>query len=139
MTASERDAPWRGGRVLLVDDDDDFRASLAAVLESDFAVQEAPDAEEAHRHLGEREFDVLVTDHTMPGEKGTDLIAFALARHPGMGLILMTGDARSKAVRAANEAGKVLVLFKPFRPDELITWIRSAVVMRRLRPHPKVI
>jgi DNA-binding NtrC family response regulator len=131
-TTTDYSGTWRGARVLLVDDDAPFRASLAAVLGSEFDVHEAANAALAIETLDRGTFDVIVSDQGMPGASGTSLFEVIQRRYPNLPLILVTGDSRNPEVRKANQTGRILVLYKPFDPQELITWIRSAIVMGKL-------
>ena len=131
LTPSKRSS-WHGARLLLVDDDQLFRETLAAVLEAEFAVDQASDLASARVRLRHRAYDVLVSDHEMPDGLGASLLEEVAKNEAPPALILITGAAGSKDVRAVNDAGRVLVLFKPFEPSELILWIRHAVAMRRL-------
>src|SRR4051812_14190165 len=69
--------PARGGtsRVLLVEDHADTRQMYAEFLGIDFDVATAADGEEALRMMRERAPDVIVTDLSLPGMDGFELIA----------------------------------------------------------------
>ena len=59
--------------LLFVDDDDDFRKTAAQrFARRGFRVQEAPGVNDALRHLQDRQFDVVVSDFSMPGLTGID-------------------------------------------------------------------
>ena len=116
----EDDLPTAGpklvGTALLVDDEALVRMSTADMLtDLGFAVVEASSAEEA---LGAIEngvhFDVLVTDHLMPGMTGVDLARLVQERRPGMPILLVSGFAESEGVGSAMPR-----LIKPFRQVEL--------------------
>lgn len=67
----------RGLKLLLVDDNDDWRDSLSEVLGSYGAVVTAcASVAEARRALQQQSFDVLLSDIHMPDEDGWSLIAF---------------------------------------------------------------
>jgi CheY-like chemotaxis protein len=70
------------GSVLLVDDEELVRLSTADMLtDPGYAVIEAASAEEALKLVNQGEhFDLLVTDHLMPGMNGKDL-ARTVRRH----------------------------------------------------------
>ena len=108
--------PATRGRALLVDDEETVRLSTADMLaELGYGVIEAASAEEAMRllHAGER-FDLLVTDHLMPGMSGTDLAREVRAARPGMPVLLVSGYAEREGI-----AADIPRLIKPFRRDEL--------------------
>jgi CheY-like chemotaxis protein len=62
---------------------------------------------------GER-FDLLLTDHLMPGMSGTELAREARAARPGLSVLLVSGYAEREGVNLDLPR-----LTKPFRKDEL--------------------
>jgi CheY-like chemotaxis protein/two-component sensor histidine kinase len=109
-------APAGRGTALLVDDEDLVRMSTAAMLgDLGFAVLEASSAEDALRlvNRGER-FDLLVTDHLMPGMTGTELARAIRAALPAMPVLIVSGYAEREGVEPDLPR-----LAKPFRKDEL--------------------
>ena len=124
---------WKGGRVLVVDDDETVRETLTAILTEDFVVEAVPHVEAALEALAQRPFDLVVTDFEMPDGTGADVLRTIQAHHPFVNSILLTGRTDSREVRAINEKGDVMVLLKPVAPAELLTWVRNGVTMSRLR------
>jgi two-component system response regulator HupR/HoxA len=124
--------PKARGRVLVVDDDATARVTLEAILGEDFEVASADTAAAAKELLGRQAFDVLVTDHEMPGETGAELLAATRQRWPALVSILLTGHSDYAAVRDLQKAGRVLVLFKPVDPAQLVAWVKNGVVMASL-------
>ena len=118
--APEVDLPTAGARLvgtaLLVDDDPLVRMSTADMLtDLGFAVVEAASAEEALAVIDQGVgFDVLVTDHLMPGMTGVDLAARVQTRRPGVPVLLVSGFAETEGVDATLPR-----LIKPFRQVEL--------------------
>jgi CheY-like chemotaxis protein len=102
--------------VLLIDDDQLARASTAEMLSDlGYAVAEAESGEDALRLL-ERgiAFDVIVTDHLMPGLNGTDLARQVRARTPCQPILIISGYAEVEGI-----APDFARLVKPFRQAEL--------------------
>lgn len=62
--------------------------------------------------------DLLLTDLTMPGESGAQLIDRARALRPELPVLVITGLALSPEVVALRARG-IPILRKPFTPDEL--------------------
>jgi CheY-like chemotaxis protein len=106
------------GTALLVDDEELVRMSTADMLSDlGFRVIEASSAEEAMRLVNAGEhFDLLVTDHLMPGMNGTDLAVAVRATKPGLPVLLVSGYAEIEGL-----AADLPRLTKPFRKDELAT------------------
>ena len=109
-------APKLVGTALLVDDDPLVRMSTADMLtDLGFAVVEAASAEAALVAMDEGVyFDVLVTDHLMPGMTGVDLAGLVQTRRPGVPVLLVSGFAETEGVDATLPR-----LIKPFRQVEL--------------------
>jgi CheY-like chemotaxis protein len=107
-------APARG-TVLLVDDEDLVRASTADMLaDLGFEVLEATSAEEALRMLRSgASFDLLVTDHLMPGITGTELALQVQANRPDVPVLVISGYSQNE------DSADVPRLAKPFRQAEL--------------------
>ena len=59
-------------------------------------------------------FDLLVTDHLMPGLSGTELARLVKARRPGVSILLVSGYADADGVDPS-----VARLTKPFRQADL--------------------
>lgn len=111
------------GTVLLVDDDGLVRMSTADMLsDMGYTLIEARSGEEAIRIIGAgRHFDLLVTDHLMPGMTGTELIRRVRAMRPGTPALLVSGYAESEGLDSAMPR-----LSKPFRKDELAAGLHQA-------------
>src|ERR1051326_643147 len=60
--------------ILVVDDDDVIRETLCELLATDHHCQQADTAEEALRKLAAQHFDVVLTDISMPGLSGRELL-----------------------------------------------------------------
>jgi PAS domain S-box-containing protein len=102
--------------VLLVDDEELVRMSTADMLtDLGYRIIEAASAEEALGLIERgRTFDLLVTDHLMPGMNGTDLAQIVRARRPGTPTLLVSGYSEDRGVDPMLPR-----LTKPFRKDEL--------------------
>ena len=112
------DAPTQTARgtALLVDDEELVRMSTAHMLgELGYDVLEATSGEEALRLIEENiHFDLLVTDHLMPGMTGTHLAREVRSRRDDVTILLVSGYAEQDGVDPDLPR-----LTKPFRKDEL--------------------
>ncbi len=104
------------GRALVVDDEPLVRMSTADMLSDlGYAVVEAASAEEAVTILKEGgPFDIVVTDHLMPGMTGTELARQLKSWLPELPVLLVSGYAQPEGMDADLPR-----LAKPFRKDEL--------------------
>ncbi len=118
-----------GRRVLVVDDNEDAAASLAALLRmSGYQVFMAPDGREALRQASAHPPDVILLDIGLPDLDGCE-VARRLRMTPGLErtrLVAMTGYAQEEHRRATQEAGFDAHLVKPVDPDELVKAIEAA-------------
>ena len=121
-------------RVLCADDDSLIRDLLERTLASGgHDVVMAADGAEAIGLLDSgAAFDALVTDHSMPGASGVDVIEHAARVDPTMPSIIVTAYHDLDLAIRAMHAGAVGFLPKPFRPDHLLTVVESALERRRL-------
>ena len=121
-------------RLLLVDDDLDMLEALAEGLgEQGFEVTTSRSAEAAIVHLGEENFDVMVTDLRMAGADGLTLLGQARELSPELPVIVMTAYSAIDTAIEAVRRGAYHYLAKPFRLDELVIFIRRAFADTQLR------
>jgi cyclic di-GMP phosphodiesterase len=79
-------------RILLVDDDDDIRDSLAEYLvECGYVIVTAADAREAMRVLDRRRFDLVVTDISMPEVSGIELLKHVKRLDESIDVVMISG------------------------------------------------
>jgi PAS domain S-box-containing protein len=104
------------GTVLLVDDEDLVRASTADMLaELGYAVVEASSGEEALQIVAAgQSFDVLITDHLMPGLSGPELAEEMQRGNPQVRVLIISGYASVDGVAPHTPR-----LIKPFRQADL--------------------
>jgi YesN/AraC family two-component response regulator len=125
-------------RILVVDDDPDFRANLAEWLEdSGYAVREAADGKAAMALAGEARFDVVVTDLKMPEADGLELLEWFKAMHPATAVIFLSGQATVQdAIQALREWGGFDFLEKPIEMTGLNAVIERAIAASKDLPEP---
>ncbi len=89
-------------KVLLMDDDDGIRFSLAKILElHDFEVSTAANVSDALRLIGTTTFDVLLSDLHMPGP-GDGLTVVSAMRHSNPKAVTLLLSAFPAMTAAAN-------------------------------------
>jgi diguanylate cyclase (GGDEF)-like protein len=122
-------------RVLVVDDDPEFSACVAAVLEPHgIAVRTALDATHLIELLEEVQPDLVLLDAMLPQVSGWDAIRImrAMPEWRDVPILFLTarGDLESRI--AAFEAGADDYLAKPLVPEELLSRVRVRLDRRRL-------
>jgi len=121
--------------ILVVEDDDTTRASLAAILSrAGYSVQIAIDGRAALAQFdpGHSAFDVVVSDIFLGDIDGIVLLKAARALPDPPEVILFTGYSTIETAVAALRAGAHDYLFKPYRPEELLESVDRAVARRRV-------
>lgn len=119
------------GRVLLVDDDEMVREVLMASLEdAGFRILEAETAMTALELLDEgAEVDALLTDFSMPGMDGLDLIREVHARKPDLPAILLTGHVGEVATQVVHRqrSDRFTLLQKPMKPAQIVERLAALI------------
>jgi DNA-binding NtrC family response regulator len=77
--------------ILIVEDEEPVRQLLVSCLGSTYACSTANNAEQAIRHLESRDFDLIVTDITMPGISGLELCKILKESHPDTPVLITSG------------------------------------------------
>jgi len=120
-------------RVLLVDDENDYRNAIARRLERrDMIVSQAPDGTACLEYLGGNEADVVVLDMKMPGMSGIETFKAINKYYPGLKVIFLTGNAAVTEGVEGVKAGAFDYLSKPVEIDHLTSKIRQAWELKRL-------
>lgn len=114
--------------ILLVDDDDDVRASLRRPLQGEgYQVSEAPSlaaAQALAAQPGQR-FDVILLDLDLPDGDGRSLCTSLRAGGMNVPIIVLTGFGEEADVVSALDSGANDYVLKPFRVSELLARVRA--------------
>jgi DNA-binding NtrC family response regulator len=116
--------------ILLVDDDVEVLKAFTKVLEKEgYEVIPHPDAPSAMRFVNEtqRRFDLVITDVSMPGMKGTSFLAVIKAAFPKIPVILITAFGDWGQYMEALRGGAYEYLNKPLDKNELLTTVKRAL------------
>ncbi|HYG35739.1 MAG TPA: response regulator, partial [Clostridia bacterium] len=79
------------GKVLIVDDDRDLRAILAALFEDQFQVAEADSGAALQKAFTQEQPDVVLLDVKLPDADGLELLPQLKKRWPDTEVIVLTG------------------------------------------------
>src|SRR5947207_11656361 len=121
-------------QVLVVDDEEDLRKAIVDILTLDgFEVDQAGSAEESAEKLSQTVYDVLITDHNLPGQTGVELLEESLVRYPEIIGIIITGYGTIETAVSAMKKGAYNYLAKPFKVVELPIMVRKGLHERKLR------
>ena len=123
------------GRVLVVDDEAGMREFLGVCLSrAGHHVTTAKSGADALRMLSEDGvgFDVVVTDLTMPGVPGMEVLRHACAMAVAPQVIMVTAYATTDTAVEAMKIGAYDYLIKPFKVDEIQVVVQRALERRQL-------
>jgi CheY-like chemotaxis protein len=117
--------------ILLVDDDDQFRDMVRALLERQgHMVDIARNGNEALARYRELRADLVITDVIMPDMEGLETIRELRRISVDVKIIAMSGGGRkstSMYLKHANEMGAAAILAKPFSNQQLAEAIVTAL------------
>lgn len=120
-------------RVLLIEDDEAFRQSLAAmVVRLGYDVVEAESVKEARQVLADAEPDIVILDLGLPDGNGLEL-RLDDGLDTQTPFIVVSGDASTSAVRDALKSGATDYLTKPVDPVQLRTVLHGLQQGQHLR------
>ena len=117
--------------LLIVDDDERIRSLLQQFLvQSDYLVSTAENAEQAITLLSAIEFDLIILDVMMPGQDGISFTAKLRNLKNNTPILLLTARGETEDRIKGLEAGADDYLPKPFEPKELL--LRINAILRRM-------
>lgn len=118
--------------ILVADDEEGIRSLLVHWLQRQgHTVASVGSAVEASTLLGERRFDLVITDIVMPGGDGFELIASFRKAQPTARIVAISGGGKylqgSDCLKIARGLGANAAVMKPFKWDELQDAIDTAL------------
>jgi len=118
VMADEGERRMDGPRILVVEDNEDFRLLLELTLQdAGYVVDGAGSSEDAMSLLRQFDYDLVLSDYSLPGHSGAWLVS--QLRTPSF---LITGDPDAPGI-----PGHLTVVRKPVDFDNLLTRVRMAV------------
>jgi two-component system response regulator HupR/HoxA len=119
--------------ILIVDDEPAIVSSIIRSLEDDYECLGAPNAAEGRKLFASHAITCVLSDQRMPGEPGSEFLAWVKENHPDTMRILITGFSDFESVVAAVNKGQIYhFLHKPWEPIQLEVVIRQAVQVHQL-------
>ncbi|HLX10174.1 MAG TPA: sigma-54 dependent transcriptional regulator [Thermoanaerobaculia bacterium] len=115
-------------RILLVEDRDSLRRLLARALADDgYEVASAATGGDAVRLLGERQFDLVLTDLKLPDRSGLEVLAASRQAQPRVPVVVLTGYGSVGAAVEAMKLGAYDFLEKPLELPDLARLVARAL------------
>jgi diguanylate cyclase (GGDEF)-like protein len=116
------------GKILVVDDDQNLRKTLADILRvKGYETAVAANGAEAIAAAEREMFSLALIDLMLPDMPGLDVMARIKSISPLTEAIILTGHASMETAIAATGQGAFSYLLKPYHMDELLQNIRHAV------------
>jgi DNA-binding NtrC family response regulator len=115
-------------RILVVDDEPRILALMSGLLTSNgYIVTTARDGLTALEQLGQKTFDVILTDMRMPEMDGMELYHNLRKQHIETPVVFLTAYGTVESALEAMRGGAFDYVSKPFKVDELLTVVGRAV------------
>ena len=118
-------------KALVVDDDETIRDSLYELLSESYQCQTAETAEKAFARLEADSYDVVLTDISMPGLSGLELLGHVRQKFPNTPVIIISGISDQEHAQGLIRLGAFDFLLKPFSLDAVEKSVKRAVEYRR--------
>ncbi|MBN2187807.1 MAG: response regulator [Chitinispirillaceae bacterium] len=115
--------------IMIVDDERHVREMLAEYLARSYDVACATNGAEALAFLDGRSVDLVISDITMPGMDGIELLSAVRTRHPRTKYALLTGHDINHFIKADKKEyiANIIPKTAPFNFDELDTIVRGLI------------
>src|SRR5437870_5917925 len=121
-------------RLLIVDDEVEVRGVLNDLLSASYECEEAPSAEDALLQLRERDYQLVISDITMSGMSGLEMIPHVKAIRPDTVIVMISGMQTIESAINALRLGAFDYLMKPFDLRQA-----EAAVERALEHHELIV
>lgn len=138
---TEKDEPfveafggWQERSILIVDDEPGMRSFLQRTLVGRCNRVEAVESvEDANVLLGQRHFDLIILDNSLPGKSGVDWLQEVRELGLHNDVVLITAFADLETAIRALRAGAADFLLKPFRVNQILSAIGRCFDRAHLR------
>lgn len=118
-------------RVLIVDDDEQARAAIGALLATRrYETVCVADAPAARDQVATGQFQVVLCDVRLPGESGMQLAQELAQASPHLAVIMVSGVNDLRVAETALEIGAYDYLVKPFSANDVLIAVANAVRRR---------
>ena len=117
--------------VLIVDDDILVRDTLHAFLSLSHECHTADRAEQALAYLDIETYDVVLTDLSMPGLSGREILNYIQEKHPATPVIVISGLPDGGYGHEVLEMGAFAFFAKPFKVDEIEEAVDRAIALHQ--------
>ncbi len=121
-------------KILVVDDELSMREFLSILLEREgYDVAVAASANDALLMMESAPFDMVLSDVSMPGLSGIDLLARIKAKTPETAVLILTAFSTTEQAVEAMKLGAYDYICKPFKNEEVKQLVKNALEKQGLK------
>jgi two-component system response regulator AtoC len=121
-------------RILIIDDEENFRHMLSVILKKEnYDVETASNGEEGLKKITLSPFDQILCDIRMPKMDGMEFLREVQKMEVDATVIMMSAYGTIDTAIEAMKLGAYDYISKPFKPDEIILTLKKAEERERLR------
>jgi len=114
-------------RILVVDDEAYVRGMLATLLDEQYQCETAESAEQALEQLTARDYQLVLSDITMPGRNGLELLSEIAMKKPDTAVVMISGTQSIENAVEALRRGAFDYITKPFALEEVEMTVERAL------------
>lgn len=119
-------------RILIVDDEPEITSVLSDLLSTEHHCETAGSAEEGLGHLAEGDYALIISDVTMPGISGLEMIPHVKKTSPDTVVVMISGMQTVESAIGALRLGAFDYLMKPFDLRQVEAAVKRALEHREL-------
>ena len=117
--------------ILIVDDEDAVRDVLYDLFSEEHMCHAAATAEQALAYLSEQTYDAVLTDISMPGLSGVELLSYLRAEQPDTPVIVVSGIGDRDHAEGLMRLGAFDFILKPFTLEAVEQSVARALEQSR--------
>ncbi len=118
--------------ILVVEDEKSMRDMLSLLLRREYDVECVSTGEEARKAVSENLYDLILTDITLPGISGIEVLRTSKEVSPETSVIMITAYASTESAIEALKLGAADYIVKPFNVDEIKIIIKNELEKKKL-------
>ncbi|MDX9799852.1 MAG: sigma-54 dependent transcriptional regulator [Spirochaetia bacterium] len=121
-------------KILIIDDEENIREVLSGILEDEgYAAESAKDGLEGLSKAEKGDFDLVILDVWLPGMGGMEVLDKLKISKPDLEVVVISGHGNIDMAVKAVKKGAFDFLEKPLSLDKVITVVKNALTLEKLR------
>lgn len=114
-------------RVLVVEDDAEFRRSLCKILQkAGYSVTGIASGKRASEIIAQRAYPLVISDLNLPGKSGMNLLMEIKRKSPESRVIILTVNGETEIYNEAMQKGAFAFLSKPVKMRKILSYAGKA-------------